>query len=77
MTSSHCRRWLHPFTPTVPLAQQIDDDAALQYFWRHLVAMLDKRRLYFMRDTRSWIFQYVVHCAFVLVGLLITRVSYC
>ena len=54
---------------------QISDDAAFAYFYRHLVAMLNKRRLYFMRDTRSWIFQYVVPGLFVLVGMLIMRVS--
>ena len=35
---------------------------------------MHKRRLYFMRDTRSWIFQYVVPVIFVLVGMLVMRV---
>jgi ATP-binding cassette subfamily A (ABC1) protein 3 len=54
---------------------KIDDDAAMQFFWRHLSAMLTKRRLYFMRDTRSWIFQYVVPVLFVLVGMLVMRLG--
>lgn len=43
-------------------------------FFKHLYALLHKRRLYFMRDTRSWIFQYVVPVIFVLVGMLVMRV---
>ena len=53
-----------------------DEDAQFTYFWRHLVALLNKRRLYFMRDTRSWIFQYVIPVVFVLVGMLVMRVRY-
>ena len=37
--------------------------------------MLNKRRLYFLRDTRSWIFQYVVPSCFVVLGMLIMRVN--
>lgn len=54
---------------------QYDEDAVFTYFWRHLLAMINKRRLYFMRDTRSWIFQYIVPVLFVLVGMLVMRVS--
>ena len=54
---------------------QYDEDAVFTHFWRHLLAMINKRRLYFMRDTRSWIFQYIVPVLFVLVGMLVMRVS--
>ena len=43
-------------------------------FFKHLSALLNKRRLYFMRDTRSWIFQYLVPVLFVLIGMLVMRV---
>jgi hypothetical protein len=53
---------------------QIDENDRFTEFFKHLSALLNKRRLYFMRDTRSWIFQYVVPVLFVLIGMLVMRV---
>jgi hypothetical protein len=52
----------------------IPDEQVLTYFLRHLTTMFRKRRLYFFRDARSWVFQYVVPVLFVLVGMLIMQV---
>jgi hypothetical protein len=66
-------RYLHELL-FLSMSPQYDEDASFSYFWRHLLALLNKRRLYFMRDTRSWIFQYVVPVIFVLIGMLVMRV---
>lgn len=55
---------------------KLDEDAVVAYFIKHMYAMFSKRLLYFTRDTRAWIFQYVVPVLFVLIGMLIMRFTY-
>ena len=55
--------------------ERINEDNKLGYLWYHMKAMLIKRFLYFKRDSRSWIYQFVVPVFFVLIGMLIMRVS--
>lgn len=38
-------------------------------------ALFEKRRLYFMRDSRAWVYQYLVPVAFVLAGMLIMTLT--
>jgi hypothetical protein len=63
-----------PHITPVHFILQIDENDRVTEFFKHLYALLNKRRLYFMRDTRSWIFQYVVPVVFVLIGMLVMRV---
>lgn len=44
-----------------------------KFFIRHFYAMMLKRFFYFIRDTKSWILQYGVPVAFLLVGMLIMK----
>jgi hypothetical protein len=69
--SSHL---ISPHIASLHLILQIDENDRVTEFFKHLIALLNKRRLYFMRDTRSWIFQYVVPVLFVLIGMLVMRV---
>ena len=55
---------------TSPDFDKIDHKQVFQYFLRHMAAMLRKRALYFIRDSRSWIYQYVLPVLFVLIGIL-------
>jgi len=52
---------------------KVNPDNLPLMFMYHVKAMMYKRMLYFMRDTRSWIYQYVVPVVFVLIGMLILR----
>ena len=60
------------FDPS-PDFDKIDQKQVIQYFLRHMAAMLRKRALYFVRDSRSWIYQYVLPVIFVLIGLLVMK----
>jgi hypothetical protein len=53
--------------------RRIDVSSATVLFNRHVSAMLQKRALYFVRDTKAWVFQYVVPVLALLAGLLIVR----
>lgn len=39
---------------------RIDENDKMTTFYYHLRALITKRFLYFLRDTKAWIFQYVV-----------------
>jgi hypothetical protein len=54
---------------------KVDDTAVFQYFMRHLSAMLRKRFLYFIRDSRSWVYQYFLPVMFVLIGMIVLNVA--
>lgn len=51
--------------------EKIPENAWLLRFFRHVYAMLVKRYKYFTRDTKTWIYQFVVPVAFVVAGLMI------
>ena len=50
---------------------KLSDDQNLQFFICHMKAMINKRAYYFMRDKKTWIYQYIIPVLFVLVGMLI------
>jgi ABC-type multidrug transport system fused ATPase/permease subunit len=52
-------------------AKTIDTSQSLAYFFKHYYALLMKRYGYFMRDTKSWILQFIVPVVFTLGGLII------
>lgn len=54
---------------------KIDPSRRLTYFFRHMYAMLMKRYLYFVRDTKSWVLQIILPVLFVLGGMLIMYFS--
>ena len=56
-----------------PDFDKIDHKQVVQYFFRHMAAMLRKRALYFIRDSRSWIYQYILPVLFVLIGMLVMK----
>lgn len=57
----------------VPLTfSKLDDSENVKFFFRHMVAMLNKRAFYFVRDKKTWIFQYIIPVLFVLVGMIIS-----
>lgn len=65
--------------PSTRPFDKLSDDDVFGLFARHLYAMLLKRALYFKRDAKSWVFQYIVPALFVLVGVVImvaTAVKY-
>ena len=43
-------------------------------FWRHMRTLLRKRIVYFSRDTKSWLYQYVLPVVFVLLGAVLMYV---
>ncbi len=47
----------------------------LQYFIKHIHAMIVKRALYFSRDTKSWIFSFLLPFVFVLLGMIVITTS--
>ena len=53
--------------------QKLDDEDQCGYFGRHLGAMIHKRMLYFVRDLRSWTFQYILPVIFLLIGMLVSK----
>lgn len=44
-------------------------------FLRHMYVLLEKRYLYFSRDTKSWIYQYILPVLFVLIGAIIMSLT--
>lgn len=56
--------------------KKINEDNQYAYFFQHIYAMITKRRLYFVRDTKAWIYQYFVPILFVLTGSLITYFTF-
>jgi hypothetical protein len=50
---------------------KIDRTDTLAYFFRHMLTLQEKRRLYFFRDARSWIYQYLVPILFVCIGITV------
>ena len=53
--------------------KKLDDEDQCGYFGRHLGAMIYKRMLYFVRDLRSWTFQYILPVIFLLIGMLVMK----
>eukprot|EP01038_Epipyxis_sp_PR26KG_P008312 gene8312-11246_t len=53
--------------------RKIDQDNQLLMFFRHVVTMLRKRALYFLRDTKSWVFVFIVPVLIFLIGLIIMK----
>ena len=47
------------------------DDQPLKLFSQHIRAMVMKRYLYFSRDVKTWIYQFLLPVLFVLAGVLI------
>ena len=47
------------------------DDQPIKLFAQHVRAMVIKRYLYFSRDVKTWIYQFLLPVLFVLVGVLI------
>jgi len=60
-----------PVDSVVPIGK----DEPIKLFSQHMRALLLKRLLYFRRDTKSWVFQFVLPVIFVLVGCIIMRFS--
>jgi ABC-type multidrug transport system ATPase subunit len=56
--------------------KKIKEDDQYAVFFQHLHAMIIKRSLYFVRDTKAWIYQYFVPILFVLTGSLITYFTF-
>jgi ATP-binding cassette, subfamily A (ABC1), member 3 len=54
---------------------KIDPNHRVTSFFRHMYAMLMKRYLYFIRDTKSWVLQIILPVLFVLAGMLIMSFS--
>lgn len=52
---------------------KIGESRPLEMFVQHMKALLTKRYLYFLRDTKSWSFQFMLPVIFVLAGCLIMR----
>jgi ABC-type multidrug transport system ATPase subunit len=56
-----------------------EDDLAIDYnnhwrfFRRHMYALLIKRFLYFKRDKKAWVYQFILPAIFVLVGCLLMK----
>ena len=56
-----------------------EDDLAIDYsnhwrfFRRHMYALLVKRFLYFKRDKKAWVYQFILPAIFVLVGCLLMK----
>jgi len=44
-------------------------------FSRHMYTLLQKRYLYFSRDTKSWVYQYLLPVLFVLIGAIIMSIT--
>lgn len=44
-------------------------------FIRHMRSLLHKRVLYFSRDTKSWLYQYILPVLFVLIGAIIMSIQ--
>lgn len=51
---------------------KIDENEKLTLFVRHVYAMILKRYLYFSRDTKTWMYQFLLPVLFVTGGVLIT-----
>lgn len=50
---------------------KIDENDHLRIFLLHMEAMFQKRALYFTRDTKSWVLQYILPVIFVLAGMAV------
>lgn len=60
---------------SISLVEKIDENLYMRIFFQHLYALLDKRRVYFQRDLKSWIFLYFIPILFLLVGILVESFS--
>lgn len=59
-------------SPTIQF-NRLDEKNQIQFFFRHMYAMLMKRYLYFIRDTKTWLLQVFLPVLFLLAGMLIMR----
>lgn len=55
---------------------KLADDDHFQYFFKHMHGLLYKRFVYFIRDSRAWIYQIVIPLLFLIVGCLIMKFTY-
>jgi len=60
------------YSPLVDF-RKIDQDNFTLMFFRHVVTMFRKRALYFMRDTKAWIFMFGLPVLIFLIGLIIMQ----
>jgi len=55
---------------------KLADDDHFQYFFKHMHGLLYKRFVYFIRDSRAWIYQIVIPLLFLIIGCLIMKFTY-
>jgi ATP-binding cassette subfamily A (ABC1) protein 3 len=55
--------------------EKYGEDEKFALFFLHLYALIGKRYYYFRRDSKSWVFQFMVPVVFVLLGMIVMRFS--
>ena len=54
---------------------EVDYSDNWKFFRRHMYALLVKRGLYFSRDKKAWVYQFIMPAIFVLVGVVLMKVG--
>ena len=60
-------------SPKFLSVEKYGEDESVTLFFTHVYALIEKRYYYFRKDSKSWVFQFLVPVIFVLIGMIVMK----